>query len=39
LTQTAAYTAFDEHNHVDVGKQFKIDVYFNIVSYVKPGRI
>jgi len=24
-TQTAAYTAFDKHNHVDVGKQFEID--------------
>jgi len=24
LTQTAAYTAFNEHDHVNVGKQFKI---------------
>jgi len=25
LTQVAAYTAFNEHDHVNVCKQFKID--------------
>jgi len=26
LTQIAAYITFNEHDHVNVGKQFKIDM-------------
>jgi len=41
LTQAAAYTAFNERDHVNVSKQFKIYTYvcFNIASHVKPGNV
>ena len=38
LAQTYTYTAFDEHNHVDVRKKFEFYTwYLNIAFHVKSG--